>query len=115
MKERSRRTWLMLALLTYSLATALTLGLKSLQSNVSGPTETAAMQLQGAPAEDENSVAPDADEGSKTIACSQRDCLPPKVELAIVLTEETQPHESMTFEGKAFLARGDDIPSKSKD
>ena len=105
----------MLALLTYSLAAAMTLGLKSLQTHMTAPAQSAAMQLQGASDDDENSVAPDADEGSKTITCSQRDCLPPKVELAIALTEETQPHESKAFEGKAFLARADDVPSKSKD
>lgn len=110
MKERSRRTWLMLALLSYSLAAMLTLGLKSLQSNVTAPAETAAMQLQGAPDEDENSVAPDADEGSKTVACTQRDCGPLKVEVAIVLTEETQPHES-----KAYVVPAEDVRPKSKD
>lgn len=109
MKERSRRSWLILALVSYSLAATLAFGLKSLQSNATAQPQSAAMQLQAAPDAHEDMAAPDADEG-KTVACTQRECLPPKLELAIVLDEETRPHES-----KAFLAPGEDVRPKSGD
>jgi hypothetical protein len=80
---------------------------------------TASMQLQGSPDVDEGSVAPDADEGDKTVTCTQRDCAPEKV-VALVRAENPQPHERRAespqpHEGKAFAALGEEIRPKSED
>jgi len=119
MQKRSRRTWAILALLSYSVAAALAIGLTSLQSRMAAPAQTTAMELQGSPDADEISAAPDADAGDKSAACAQRDCPVPKHELALaridqepmfVRIDAPQPNES-----KAFIAPGDDFQPKSKE
>jgi hypothetical protein len=109
MNERSRRNWVILALLSYSLAATLSLGLKAMQSPLTAPAQTAEMQLQGGAENDEGSVAPDADEDT-TAACVLRDCPSMKEEPTLVLAEVPQSHES-----KAFVAPGEQTQPKSKE
>jgi len=119
MQKRSRRTWAILALLSYSVAAALAIGLTSLQSRMAAPAQTTAMELQGSPDADEISAAPDTDAGDKSAACPLRDCLAPKHELALARIDREpvfaridapEPNES-----KAFIALGDDVQPKSKE
>jgi len=112
MNTTSGRTCLILALLSLSLAAGMSIGLNARHTGVTVQAHTAVMQLQGGAETDEGSVAPDADEDDKSVTCSQRasHCPSPKQELALVLSEDRQPHES-----KAFRAPGDQVQPKSND
>jgi len=107
MKEKSRRTWLIVSALSCSLVAALALGLKARQDGATA--QTAVMLLQGSPDVHAGSVAPDADT-AKPVACTQRNCLPRKVERAVA-----RPDNPLLKEGKAFTALGDELQLKSKD
>ena len=112
MTTTSGRTCLILALLSLSLAAAVSIGLNARYDGVTVQAHTAGMQLQGGPESDEGSAAPDADEGDKTVACAQAApyCPSPKQELALLLSEDRQPHES-----KTFAAPGDEVQHKGND
>jgi hypothetical protein len=109
MKATSGRTCVILALLSFSLAAAVSVGVNARHNGLTVQAHTASMQLQGSPDVDEGSVAP-ADEGDKAVRCTQRDCMSEKVELALARAENPQPHE-----GKAFAALGEEIRPKSED
>jgi hypothetical protein len=109
MNERSCRTWLIVSALGCSLAAALALGLKARQDVATAPAQTAVMLLQGSPDVHGGSVAPDADT-AKPVACTQRNCLPRKVERAVA-----RPDNPLVKEGKAFTALGDELQLESKD
>jgi hypothetical protein len=114
MNTTSGRTCLILALLSLSLAAAVSIGLDARPTGMTMQAHTAGMQLQGDVDADEDSVAPDADEDEddKTVNCAQRasQCLSPKQQFAFVLSEDRRQNES-----KAFVALNDEIPPKSKD
>ena len=116
MKATSGRTCVILALLSFSLAAAVSVGVNARHNGVTVQAHTASMQLQGSPDVDEGSVAPDADEGDKTVTCTQRDCAPEKV-VALVRAENPQPHERAENPQphKAFAALGEEIRPKSED
>jgi hypothetical protein len=125
MKTTFGRTCLILALLSLSLAGALSVGLKAqndrptVQAHIF-QAQVAGMQLQGSPdSDDDVAAAPEADESDRTAACTERDCVTPKQELALarivqepVLTRTDAP---LPNESKAFVAPGDDVRPKSKD
>ena len=132
MNAKSGRICLLLALLSLSLAAALSIGLNARHSGVTVQTtmnaHVAMMQLQGSseasPELDEGTVAPEseADAGDKTALCAQHDphCPSLKQKLALALSEDRQPHESRADESRAqesktFAAPSDEIPSKSRD
>ena len=69
MNTTSGRTCLILALLSLSLAAAMSIGLNARHNGVTVQAHTAVMQLQGGPEADEGSVAPDADEDDKSVTC----------------------------------------------
>lgn len=112
MTTTSGRTCLILALLSLSLAAAVSIGLNARYDGVTVQAHTAGMQLQGGPEADEGSAALDADEGDKSATCAQRasHCATPKQELALLLSEDRQPHES-----KTFAAPGDEVQHKGND
>ena len=103
------RNGLILALLGLSLVVAASIGLKARHDGVTLPVHTAGMQLQGI---DDAAAAPDAEDGDKTTACTQRAprCPTPKQELALLVPDDGQPHES-----KGSAASNDGFLPKSKD
>jgi len=119
MKTSFGRTCLILALLSLSLAAAVSVGLHAGIDGITIQAHTAGMQLQGSADSDEVAAAPDADEGDRTAACTQRDCQAPKQELALARINQepvfTRIAAPQPQEGKAFTAPGDDVQPKSKD
>jgi hypothetical protein len=113
MNAMSGRTCLTLALLSLSLAAAMSVGLKARYDGVTAQGHTAGMQLQSSPEADEGSAEPDVDEAQadKAMTCAQHAShgLPPKQELAFAVSEDRQTHE-----GQTSWVHGDELPPKSK-
>ena len=110
MKTTFGRTCLILSLLGFALAAAVSVDLKARRDGVTVHAQVASMQLQGSPDEDQSAVAPEEDESNKSAACAQRDCPTPKQDLALMLVDDRR-----AIESKAFVAAGDEIRPKSKD
>ena len=115
MNTTSGRTCLILALLSLSLAAGMSIGLNARHTGVTVQAQLAMMQLQAGPETDEGSVAPDADEDEKAVTCAQRasHCPSPKQELALVLSDDRQPHESNAFAAPVMSRPSSTIDDKS--
>lgn len=112
MKATFGRPTLILMLLSLALGAAVSTGVNARYDGVTVQAHIAGMQLQGGPATDEGSAAPDAAEDDKVVTCAQpaSHWVPPPREIALVLSEDRQPRKS-----KASAVPGEEIPSKSKD
>lgn len=118
MKTSFGRTCLILGLLSFALAAAVSAGRQAPVDGVTVPASTG-MQLQGSADDDLVASAPDAGETDKAAACSLHDCLAAKPELALARVDHEPAavwtNASLTNESKAFMAPGDDVQPKSKD
>ncbi len=108
MNANAGRTCLAIALLSLSLAAALSVGLRALHQGVSAQAHTASMHLQSMAEEDDGSVAPN---GDKDARCAKRDqrCRPEHQEVVLALSDDRQPQD-----GKALVAPLDETPHKSR-
>jgi hypothetical protein len=96
MSANTARTYLAVALLSVSLAAALSVGLRAQNNGVTGWAHIAGMQLQGM-ADDENDSA-DA-EGNKAGSSVQRDQRPQaqKQDLVLALSNDRQSQDTKTL------------------
>jgi hypothetical protein len=104
MRGRSRLTWLILALISYSLWMALSANLASRHGTTVPVYSAAAMLFRAGVEADKTSAMPE----DKAAVCAH--CPPLKREFTLAVAEGLQRRD-----GKAFVAPDEENPPKSKD